>query len=666
MSNPELEQLTINTIRALSMDAVQAANSGHPGAPMGLAACAYTLWQRHLKHNPADPAWPNRDRFVLSNGHASMLLYSLLHLTGYEQMSLDQLRRFRQWGSVTAGHPESHLTEGVEMTTGPLGQGISTAVGMALAEAHLHARYGGVIDHFTYVICSDGDLMEGVSHEAAALAGHLGLGKLVCLWDDNEITIDGRTDLTFSEDVLARFEAYGWHVDRVEDGNDPEAVDEAIARARAVSDKPSLIAVETVIGYGSPNKADSSAAHGSPLGEDEVARTKAQLGWEFDEPFFVPANVRAHTEAAIERGAAAQQAWREDLAAYLDEDPSGHAELMRRLAGELPDGWEVGLPEFEPSESGMATRKASGVVLEQLFARLPELVGGSADLAGSNKTLFEQFGVVSRGEFSGQNVHFGVREHGMAAIANGMTLHGGVRGFGATFLIFSDYMRPALRLSALMETPSLQVFTHDSIGLGEDGPTHQPIEQLAGLRAIPNYQVLRPADANEVRECWRLAVAHREGPSCLVLTRQSVPTFDRAALKSEGDASRGGYVLADGSGERPDVILVGTGSEVAVCMGARELLEAEGISTRVVSLPCWEVFEAQGEAWQQAVLPDEVSARVAVEAASPMGWERWVGRRGAIVAMRGFGASAPAAVNFEKFGFTAEHVAAKARDVIDG
>jgi transketolase len=664
MSNQDLEQLTINTIRTLSMDAVQAANSGHPGAPMGLAPTAYALWQRHLKHNPKDPAWPNRDRFVLSNGHASMLLYSLLHLTGYEQMTLEEIENFRQWGSITAGHPEAHLVDGVEVTTGPLGQGISTAVGMALAEAHLNQNYSGVIDHFTYVICSDGDLMEGVSHEASSLAGHLGLGKLICLYDDNEITIDGRTDISFTEDVQSRYEAYGWHVETVEDGNDVDAIDQAIARAREIDDKPSLISVQSIIGYGSPNKADKSAAHGAPLGEEEIEKTKANLGWEWDEPFHVPEEARNHMQEAVERGEAQQQEWRDQLAAYLDEDAEKHSELMRRLAGELPDGWDDDLPEFEPSDKGMATRKASGAVIEQLYDRLPELVGGSADLAGSNKTLFEQYGVIQPGEYGGQNIHFGVREHAMCAIANGMNLHGGMRGFGATFLIFSDYMRPAIRLGALMETPTLQVFTHDSIGLGEDGPTHQPIEQLASLRAIPNHMVLRPGDANEVRECWKLALDNREGPSCLVLTRQSVPTIDHSGLNGQGDASRGGYILADADDGEPDVILIGTGSELSVCLDAREVLAEDGIAARVVSLPSWEVFEAQDAEWRETVLPPDVTARVAVEAAAPMGWERWVGTQGAIIGMERFGASAPAPVNFEKFGFTAANVAAKAREVL--
>jgi transketolase len=665
MPDQDLEQLTINTIRTLSMDAVQAAESGHPGAPMGLAPAAYALWQRHLQHNPKDPDWPNRDRFVLSNGHASMLLYSLLHLTGYEQMTLDQIKNFRQWGSITAGHPETHLAKGIEVTTGPLGQGISTAVGMALAEAHLNENYGGVIDHFTYVICSDGDLMEGVSHEAASLAGHLGLGKLVCLWDDNEITIDGRTDITFTEDVLQRFEAYGWHVDRVEDGTDVDAIDEAIARAKDITDKPTLISVQTIIGHGSPNKADKSAAHGAPLGEDEIARTKENLGWEWDEPFFVPEEARAHMEEAIERGESQQQAWREQLAAYLDEDAEKHSELMRRLAGELPDGWADDLPEFEPSESGMATRKASGAVVEELYDRLPELVGGSADLAGSNKTLFEEYGVIQPGEYAGQNIHFGVREHAMCAMANGMNLHGGVRGFGATFLIFSDYMRPAIRLGALMETPTLHVFTHDSIGLGEDGPTHQPIEHLPSLRAIPNYMVLRPGDANEVRECWKLAIDNREGPSGLVLTRQNVPTIDRSGLNGHGDASRGGYILADDESGEPEVILIGTGSEVSVCLDAWKQLQADGIAARVVSLPSWEVFDEQADEWRETVLPSNVTARVAVEAAATLGWERYVGTHGEVIGMERFGASAPADINFEKFGFTGENVANTAKRLLE-
>jgi transketolase len=661
----DIAQLAINTIRTLSMDAVQRANSGHPGAPMGLAAAAYTLWTRHLRHNPRDPEWFNRDRFVLSNGHASMLLYSLLHLTGYEQMTLEQIKNFRQWGSVTPGHPENHITDGVEMTTGPLGQGISTAVGMALAEAQLNDRFDGLVDHYTFGICSDGDLMEGVSAEASSLAGHLGLGKLIFLYDDNNITIDGRTDITFTEDVLGRYEAYGWHVDVVEDANDVEAVDHAIAQAREVTDKPSLISIPSIIGFGSPNKADSSSSHGAPLGEDEVKRAKEQLGWEFEEPFHVPPAVVEHMDATA-RGTELQSQWETKLAKYESEEPEKYAELTRRMRGELPDGWADDLPSFDPDDRGMATRKSGGAVIQKIYAELPELTGGSADLAGSNKTLHEEYGVMAPGNFDAQNIHFGVREHGMAAITNGMTLHGGVRGFGATFLVFADYMRPALRIAALSHVPSLMVFTHDSIGLGEDGPTHQPIAHLASLRAMPNYWVFRPGDANEVPECWKQAIERTDGPSCLVLTRQNVPTIDRSKYDQIGDPSRGGYVIADAPSGSPDVILMATGSEVNVCLDAWQLLVDGGREPRVVSMPCWELFEAQGDDWIEEVLPARVTARVAVEAASPFGWSRWVGPLGATIAMDRFGASAPGDVAFEKFGFTPENVARHALDLLEG
>jgi transketolase len=652
----DLTQLAINAIRILAIDAVQQADSGHPGAPMGLAAVAYTIWTRHLRHAPQQPGWPDRDRFVLSNGHASMLLYSLLHLTGYEAMTLDQIKNFRQWGSLTPGHPERELTPGVEVTTGPLGQGISTAVGLALAEAQLHETSDGTLDHHTYVICSDGDLMEGVSHEAAAIAAQLGLGKLIAVWDDNKITIDGSTDLSFSEDVLARFAAYGWHVSRVDDGNDVDALDAAIAAAKLVTDRPSLIAARTIIGFGSPNKAGKSSSHGSPLGKEEIAKTRAQLGWPYDEPFFVPQAVYDHMSAHA-RGAELLAAWDAKLAAYRAANPAGAATLERRLAGALPAGWADALPTFAPDAKGMATRNSSGKVLERIMATLPELVGGSADLASSNKTLFPAHGIFDRANRAGQNVHFGVREHGMGAVVNGMTLHGGLRGYGATFLVFSDYMRPALRLAALMHVPSLTVFTHDSIGLGEDGPTHQPIEHLMALRAIPNYAVMRPADANEVRECWIAAIERTSGPSGLVLTRQDVPTFDRAALGSVGDATRGGYILADAPDHNPAVILIGTGSEVAICMEARELLAQQGIHARVVSLPCWELFAAQDKAWRDQVLPPAITARVSVEAGCTLGWERFVGADGVAIGLDHFGASAPFEQLYEHFGLTAARVA---------
>jgi transketolase len=659
----ELEELSINTLRTLAMDAVQEANSGHPGAPMGLAPAAYAIWTRHLRHAPTHPDWPDRDRFVLSNGHASMLLYGLLHLTGYDAMTLEEIQNFRQWGSLTPGHPESHLTPGVEVTTGPLGQGFGNAVGLALAEAHLHATYDGVVDHFTYGICSDGDLMEGVASEAASLAGHLGLGKLVMLYDDNHITIDGRTDLAFSEDVRQRFEAYGWHTDLVEDGNDVEAIDRAITEAREVTDRPSLISVRTIIGYGSPNKADTSSAHGSPLGDDEIALTKEALGWPYRERFVVPDEVREHMDAR-ERGDELVADWEERLADYRGRDEEAAAELERRLSGELPEGWDEDLPVFEPDDEGMATRKAGGKLMPVLYERLPELVGGSADLAGSNKTLHEEFGVIAPGDFTGQNIHFGIREHAMCAIANGLNVHRGVRGFGATFLVFSDYMRPSLRLAALMEQPTLMVFTHDSIGLGEDGPTHQPIEHLSSLRAMPHFYVLRPADANEVRECWQVALEHRDGPSALVLTRQSVPTLDREALGAVGDARRGAYIVA--GGERvPDVVLLATGSEVAPCVEAWRRLEEDGIAARVVSMPCWKAFESQPSAWRDKVLPPSVGARLSVEAGATLGWERWVGSQGDCIGLDRFGASAPAEVNFRQLGFAPEAIVERARQLLD-
>ncbi len=651
----DLANLSINTIRTLSMDAVQKANSGHPGAPMGLAAAAYVMWQRHLSHNPADPEWFDRDRFVLSNGHASMLLYSLLHLTGYEQMTMEQIRNFRQWRSVTPGHPEVHITRGVETTTGPLGQGLSTAVGMAMAEAQLNARFDGVISHYTFGICSDGDLMEGVTHEACALAGHLGLGKLIFLYDDNNITIDGRTDISFTEDVLKRFEAYGWDVDQVDDGNDIEAIHEAIERAKLQSDKPTLISVKTIIGFGSPNKADSSSSHGSPLGDEEIARTKENLGWPYDEPFFVPDEVREHMDRS-DAGARAQKDWEARLAEYQEKNPEKHAELVRRIRGELPEDWTSNFPTFEPSAKGMATRASGGKVVRAMYASLPELTGGSADLAGSTKTLHEEFGVMEKGAYDAQNIHWGVREHGMAAIVNGMCLHGGVRGFGATFLQFADYMRPALRIAALSHIPSLMVFTHDSIGLGEDGPTHQPVEHLASLRATPNYWVFRPADANEVAACWKLAIERRDGPSCLALTRQDVPTLDLSEHEQRGDASRGGYVIAEAPSTSPNILLLATGSEVSLCLEAWERLVEAGHQPRVVSMPCWELFEAQDPAWREQVLPRAVRARVAVEAGVSFGWDRWIGPEGKSITIDKFGHSAPAEVVFEKYGFTVENV----------
>jgi transketolase len=656
-----LDQLCVNTIRTLAMDAVQKANSGHPGLPLGMADAAYVLWTHFLKHNPADPAWPDRDRFVLSAGHGSTLLYSLLHLTGYD-LPLEQLQQFRQWGSRTPGHPEYGETPGVETTTGPLGQGFANGVGLALAERMLAAAFNRpgfeIVDHYTYAIVSDGDLMEGISHEAASLAGHLGLGKLVYLYDDNHITIEGSTALAFSEDVARRFEAYGWHVQRV-DGHDRVAVAEAIRQARAETERPSLIICRTHIGYGSPNKQDTSAAHGEPLGVDEVRRTKEALGWPPDAQFLIPDEALAHFRTALDRGADAQGEWEALFDSYAEQYPDLAAEWQRRLAGELPAGWEESLPAFKPQEGPLATRAAGGKIMEALAPVLPELVGGSADLHPSTKTYLKQYEAVRKGEYSGRNLHFGIREHAMGGILNGLALHGGFQVYGSTFAVFADYMRPSIRLAALMRLPVIYVFTHDSIFVGEDGPTHEPVEQIASLRAIPGLTVLRPADANETAAAWRLIIEQRDGPLALLLSRQGLPILP--GTNAEGVA-RGGYVIADA--ENPRLILIATGSEVAVALGAQKLLAEEGIAARVVSLPSWELFDAQPLAHRDAVLPPDVTARVAVEAGVPFGWERYVGSQGVIVALDHFGASAPYKVLAEKFGFTAGAVAARAKSLL--
>ena len=649
----DLDQLCINTIRTLAMDAVQQANSGHPGTPMGLAALAYVLWTRYLRHNPSDPAWPDRDRFVLSGGHASTLLYALLHLTGYE-LSLDEIKRFRQWGSLTPGHPEYGHTPGVEDTTGPLGQGISNAVGMAIGERMLAARCSRpghtVVDHYTYVIVGDGDLMEGVSAEACSLAGNLHLGKLVAFYDDNHITIEGSTDLAFCESVSDRFRAYGWQVLTIADGNDLEEIDRMIDEARSESEHPTLVAVRTHIGYGSPNKQDTAAAHGAPLGEDEVLATKRNLGWPYEEPFTVPDEALKLFRRAVTEGAEAQREWSKALAAYSEDHPELAAELQRVLARQLPAGWTDALPAFEAGEQ-MATRAASGAVLNAIAESVPELVGGSADLAPSTDTYLKGYGDIACEEFAGRNFHFGVREHAMGAVLNGITLHGGFRVYGGTFLVFSDYMRPPIRMAALMGLPVVFVYTHDSIGMGEDGPTHQPVEQLAGLRAIPNLVVLRPADANETAAAWRVALQRTGGPTVLVFCRQKLPV-----LPPGGALERGAYVVEDGA----DIVLIGTGSEVAPCLAARELLSKEGVSARVVSMPSWELFREQPPTYRDEVLPAGVP-RIAVEAASPIGWREWAD---ATVTLDHFGASAPGDVLFEKFGFTAEGVAAKAQELL--
>lgn len=660
--NTDLSLRAIHTLRFLSADAVQQANSGHPGLPMGAAALAFTIWTRHLRHNPRNPRWPGRDRFILSGGHGSMLLYSLLHLTGYD-LPLDELRNFRQWGSRTPGHPEYGLTPGVEMTTGPLGQGFATGVGMAIAEAHLAATFNRpghtMIDSYIYVIVTDGDLMEGVASEAASLAGHLQLGKLIYLYDDNRISIDGSTDLAFTEDRARRFEAYGWQVLHVPDGNDVEAIDAAIQQAKA-DPRPSLILCRTIIGYGAPTRQGTAKAHGEPLGEAELNAAKQALGWPQEPRFYIPDDVLSFYRQAIERGAALEAAWQNRLEAYRQAYPDLAAELERRWNGELPSAWQDALPAFPPDPKGMATRAASGKVLNALANRLPELMGGSADLTPSNNTRFEGATDFQKENYAGRYLHFGVREHAMAAALNGMALFGGVIPYGGTFLVFSDYMRPAIRLAALSHIPSIFVFTHDSIGLGEDGPTHQPVEHLASLRAIPNLTLIRPADANETAQAWKIAIENRHGPTALALTRQAVPTLTTSDL---AQVERGAYVLRD-FGEPIRVILMASGSEVALIYAAAERLAAEGVFARVVSFPSWELFEKQERAYRQHVLPPHIGARLAVEAGVGQGWERYVGASGRILSLERFGASAPYQVLYEKFGFTVENILAQVREVL--
>jgi transketolase len=653
----DLDQLCINTIRMLAVDAVQKANSGHPGMPMDSAAMAYVLWTKYLRFNPRNPAWPNRDRFVLSAGHGSMLLYALLHLSGYD-LSLDEIRRFRQWESQTPGHPEYGCAPGVETTTGPLGQGFANAVGMAIAEAHAAARFNrpdcAVFDHYTYVIASDGDLMEGVSGEAASLAGHLKLGKLVVLYSDNRISIEGSTDLAFTEDVGARFRSYDWQVLRIE-GNDLREVEAAIASARADRNRPTLIVARTHLGYGSPNRQDTAKAHGEPLGEVEVALTKENLGWPKEPAFLIPDEALAQFRSAVGRGAALEAEWRQAVDSCSAADPGWGEEVARWLSGQLPQGWDADLPVFDQAQ---ATRVASGVVLNALAKRLPNLMGGSADLAPSNNTRLDGLGDFSAGDYAGRNMHFGVREHAMGSILNGMALSGELIPFGGTFLIFSDYMRPAIRLAALMELGVIYVFTHDSIGLGEDGPTHQPVEQLASLRAIPHLCVIRPADANEVTEAWRIAVERRHGPTALVLTRQKLPAFTRGgAIAPATGVRQGAYVLRDPlDGAQPRAIVVATGSEVQLALAAQDRLAASGVPVRVVSMPSWELFDEQPNDYRAAVFPAEITARVAVEAGVSLGWERYVGAQGRVLAIERFGASAPVEVLMKEFGFTVERV----------
>jgi transketolase len=661
-----LDQLCINTIRTLAMDAVQKANSGHPGLPMGMADVAYVLWTRFLRHNPANPDWPNRDRFVLSAGHGSMLLYGLLHLTGYD-LPLEQLESFRQWDSRTPGHPEYGLTPGVETTTGPLGQGFANGVGMAIAERFLAATFNRpgfpIFDHYTYAIVSDGDLMEGVSHEAASLAGHLGLDKLIYLYDDNEISIEGSTDITFTEDVPARFRAYGWHVQEV-DGYDLDGIEAAIRAAQEEAERPTLIVCHTHIAYGSPNKQDTAAAHGAPLGEEEVALTKEALGWSPDAHFFIPEEALAVFRRALEQGEQAEAEWKEAFTRYREAYPEEAALLETLWAGELPAGWADALPTFTPADGPLATRKASGAVLNALASALPTLIGGSADLAPSTSTLLKGYDDFQRATPAGRNLRFGVREHNMGAVLNGMALHGGLIPYGATFLVFSDYMRPPVRLAALMHLPVVYVWTHDSVWVGEDGPTHQSVEQLAALRAIPDLVVVRPADANETAAAWRVALERRHGPTALALTRQKVPVLSETRRDPAETVARGAYVLAESIGI-PDVILIASGSEVYLALEARDLMAQKGVAVRVVSMPSWELFDAQPESYREAVLPPQVTTRLAIEAGVTQGWAKYVGLSGDVMGLERFGASAPYKVLMEKFGFTVEAVVERALRLLE-
>ena len=651
-----LENLSINTIRMLAVDMVQKANSGHPGMPMGAAAMAFTLWTDFLRHNPANPVWPDRDRFILSAGHGSALLYSLLHLTGYD-LTLDELRDFRQWGSRTPGHPETHLTPGVEVTTGPLGQGISNAVGMAMAEAHLAAIFNRpgypLVDHYTYVIASDGDLMEGVSSETCSLAGHLGLGKLIVLYDDNHISIDGPTDLAFTEDRMGRYAAYGWHTQQVSDGNDTESIRKAIEKARQVTDKPSIIAARTHIGYGSPHMQDSADAHGAPLGEAEVRLTRENLGWPVELDFHIPEEALGNFRRALKRGTELEEEWKDLFADYERKHPDLAAQWRQMWSEDLPTGWEDAVPDF--AREDLATRAASGKVINSLAPVLPRLMGGSADLAPSNNTMIKEEGTFSRDDRLGRNIHFGVREHGMGSIANGMAMHGALHPYIGTFLVFSDYMRPAIRLAAIEKSKVTYIFTHDSVGLGEDGPTHQPIEHLAALRVIPDLIDLRPADAVETAEAWKIAMK-ADGPVALILTRQKLKSIDRTGRASAGHIERGAYILAE-TGYDQRAIILASGSEVGPALEAVDLLDERGIHVRLVNVASFELFERQDQSYRDEVLPPQITTRLAVEAAASFGWERYTGSAGKVIGIDRFGASAPGDLNMEKFGFTARNIA---------
>ena len=659
MPASKLDQLCVNTIRTLSMDAVEKANSGHPGMPMGMADVAYVLWTKYLKHNPKNPAWFDRDRFILSAGHGSMLLYSLLHLTGYD-LSLDEIKNFRQMGSKTPGHPEYGMTPGIETTTGPLGQGLATGVGMAMAENHLGAKFnmGGhsIVDHYTYAIISDGDLMEGVSHEAASLAGHLGLGKLIYLYDSNKISIEGSTDLAFTEDVSKRFDAYDWHVVEI-DGHDHDQISSAIEEAQNVTDKPSLVVCKTKIGFGSPNKEGKESSHGSPLGSDEIKLTKEAYGWDPDKSFYIPDEALEVFRNSVTEGAKAEATWKKKFDAYSAEFEAEAEQFSSRMNRKIPENLESALPEFPADEKGMASRAASGKVINAIKDVLPALFGGSADLAPSTKTDIDGEGEYGKETPEGRTIHFGVREFGMAAAVNGMALHGGVVPFGATFFVFTDYLRPALRLAALMKSPSIFVMTHDSIGLGEDGPTHQPIEHLSSIRSMPNVLILRPGDANEVSHAWKAAINNASGPSVLVLTRQNMPTFERTATNSASLVEKGAYIFSDSDKETPDAILIGTGSELQFAVEAKAKLAGKGIDARVVSMPSWELFEKQDASYKESVLPKAVTNRGSVEAGSTFGWERYVGLEGTAIGVDSFGESAPFEELYEHFGLTTDAVA---------
>jgi transketolase len=660
-----IDQLCVNTIRTLTMDAVQKANSGHPGMPMGMADVAYVLFQKFMRHNPANPKWINRDRFILSAGHGSMLLYSILHLTGYD-VTLNDLKNFRQWGSKTPGHPEFGHTPGVETTTGPLGQGFANGVGMAFAEAHLAAKLNTpdfqIINHYTYAIVSDGDLMEGISHEAASFAGHQKLGKLIYLYDDNSISIEGDTAVTFTEDTQKRFEAYGWHVQKI-DGHDREAIEQAIKNAQAESGKPSIICCKTKIGFGSPNKEGSEESHGAPLGKDEIKLTKAAYGWNFEEDFFVPNEVKEQMNLALRYGKQRENEWLAMMNDFKKADESSYNVAIQLLKSELPTGWDENLPVYAADPKGVATRKASGKALNHFAKKIPFLLGGSADLAGSNLSEIDSEAFIQPQDYSVRNVHFGVREHAMTSIANGMVMHGVLKPYVATFLVFSDYSKPAIRVAALSKVDPILLFTHDSIGLGEDGPTHQPIEHLTALRAIPNVVVLRPADANEVLYAWKIAIETRNAPVALVMTRQNLPIFERNHSNPASLTEKGGYVISEASAE-PKLILIGTGSEVQYAMEAQKTLESEGIATRVVSMPSLELFEKQDAQYKERVLPKSITKRVVIEAGSTMPWYRIVGSDGAVIGIDHFGASAPYEVLYKEFGFTTENVVKTAKSIL--